>query len=109
MKKLIIPLVLAAAAAGCGNVCDRADAAANSVRQKAAACKVTLTFTSRATCDRGIDSCSDADVQTLNSIYDCQERLPTCVVGQEQAWVTQLNACAAAATSLSTACANAFR
>lgn len=99
-------VLLVASLVGCGapTVCDRLPAVQSALSTKRGACAVTLTLGAASVCDLAFDSgrCSAADASGVGRIYDCYERLPSCVPGQEQSWLAQFSGCASAGSVSST-------
>jgi len=95
---------------GCGgqSLCEHIDSALRGTNNKGQPCGLALTgfqnFT-KARCDQGIKSCTNADQMVLSTGADCLDRVPTCAIGQQQTWANQVNACVA--TQVTIACAAA--
>ncbi len=115
MKKMIsLFAVVTMTAVGCGgSICDRAAGFNNTVKTKVSACPTlsgivsTSTF-DKAKCETGAKSCTSDDNATINKFFDCIDKVPNCVAGQEAAFASASQACSASITSVSAACQTAL-
>jgi len=88
---------------GCGNndVCHRGPAVCADTQGKEAACPTLATsLTCQAfsaaemqKCEDSLKSCSAADLSAINAWYDCIERVPACVNGQQNSFQSAVAAC----------------
>lgn len=92
--------------AGCGSLCDRAEASAKSFTGKAMPCGATNpnpTF-DRMACEASLGACSSADVEALSSYLDCLDALTTCDPAKSAEFSASVLECAAPMSSLSAGC-----
>src|SRR4051794_31907989 len=106
----LVGLALAAAAlSGCGAaVCDRnakLDVAAKNGDCGFSSAKL---LGERASCEAGIKSCSDADQKTLQTMFDCVEKLQACTSATKDAYVAASGSCFGPLSGLSDACKTAL-
>lgn len=106
MSRRLITALAALLLAGCGSLCDRAEATATSFTNKAMPCGATNPNArfDRMACEASMNACSSADVQALSAYLDCLDALPACEPGKSADFSAAVLDCAAPMTALSDGC-----
>ncbi len=109
----LVALVGLLAGLGCGaSVCERSTSLGTTAKAKATNCpQFASTFGnsgSKVVCEEKLKVCTSAETSKATAFLDCIDKLPNCVVGQEQAFIDASTACVRSTDGISDACRNAL-
>lgn len=106
MLRGLVAALCALLLAGCGSLCDRAEASAKAFTDKATPCGATNPNPrfDRMACEASMGACSSADVGALGTYLDCLDALPACEPAKSAAFSAAVLECAAPMMTLSDGC-----
>lgn len=108
LRAAALPALLAGAA-GCNTtICDRITASHSKLAAKGKPCGIDEGTFDQNVCLQGYKGCTDADVSTVNRIWDCLDRLPNCTAGTVNAWQGQVQDCQKVNKVAAKACSDAL-
>ena len=108
IRTLLVSVALAAALSGC-NVCNRLYSAQQSANDKGRDCNNSSNLPDVNVCLNGLQSCSQNDINWLNTYADCLEKLPVCTSGQGFSWGLQRLGCIESYAKVSGTCLQAIQ
>ncbi len=107
-RTALLLTAVAVAASGC-NVCQRIYNAEQGANEKGRDCGTSSnTGPDVNSCVNGLSSCSQNDMQNLNTYADCLEKLPYCQSGQGFSWGLQRFGCVESLGRVSGSCLSAI-
>lgn len=104
--RVVIALAVIACGSSGDDICGNLGSALNGFITKATPCTQqppVIPFTA-AQCNAALAHCTDADKNLIKGLTNCLNALPTCTIPTQQAWATQVAACANNAATLSPNC-----
>lgn len=106
MPRRLAAALAALLLAGCGSLCDRAEASAHAFTDKAMPCGATSPNArfDRLACEASLGACSAADVKALTAYLDCLDALPACDPAKSAEFSAAVLDCASPMTGLSAGC-----
>lgn len=108
LRTALLLAVVGVAASGC-NVCTRIYNAEQLANEKGRDCGSSRNLPDVNVCTNGLTSCSQNDMDNLNTYAGCLENLPVCQSGQGFSWGLQRLGCIESLGRVSGSCLQAIQ